>query len=190
MGNPELGGEPFIFLLVCLGNQRTDDEQKRVGFFPNGNGKSAQQVVNALKRIQYAGVHHDRAVSKLVLSAKSLGIGIIEEIGFDAGGDHVDLSGRDAVLDEPIPQLCRNGRDVVGENWREPIQAARQTVGEKRGPDEFVSCQFVAHEIDRVVEQRASRQPLRHNPDERAFVVVRMNDIDPLLADNTTEKAK
>ena len=94
------------------------------------------------------------------------------------------------MFDKPIPQFRRDRRDVIRKNRDEPIEAARDAVGQPGGTDKSISGQFVRHEIDRVVEQRSAREPLGHDSDERAFVVMRMDNVDSLLANDSAEQAE
>ena len=179
--DPKLVSQLFVFLLVGHGDERTNDQQESIRLRLQSNGKSAEQVIDALEGVQHAGVHYNRSAVDLILLPKLLRRRVVEHLRLDAGWHHVDFPGRDSVVNEPVFQFRRNRRDVIGKNGNKPIQSARDAVGEPCRPDKAITRQLIRHEINRVIEKRPARYPLGHDPNEGAFVVMRVNDIYPLL---------
>lgn len=79
---------------------------------------------------------------------------------------------------------------MIRKNGYKPIQSASDAVGEPCRTDETVTCQLIRHEIDRIIEERSAGQPFGHNPDESAFVIMRVDNIYPFAADDTAKETQ
>ena len=56
--------------------------------------------------------------------------------------------------------------------------------------NEVITGELVPQQIDRVIEQRAPRKPLGQNADERGFVVMGVNNVDVLSANDPAEQSQ
>src|SRR5262245_1930011 len=63
-------------------------------------------------------------------------------------------------------------------------------VGQPCRANEVIPGELVTHQIDRVIEQRPARKPLGQDADERAFVVMGVNDIDVLSSNNAAKQSQ
>ena len=70
---------------------------------------------------------------------------VVEHFWHDPRGDHIQFSLGDSALHKPLLQLGRYRCDVIGKNWDEPIQSARDCAGEPSRSNETVTGQLVRH---------------------------------------------
>ena len=78
---------------------------------------------------------------------------------------------------------------MIWKDWRKPIQAMCYKVCHPCRANKVITGELITQQIDRVIEQRASRKPLGHDADERTFVIMSMNDIDVLCANDPAEQS-
>ena len=113
---------------------------------------------------------------------------VVKQFGHDPRRDHVHFSFGGSAPDEPLLQLGGDGRDVIRENWNKPIQSVRDCVGEPGRTNEAVTGQLVGHQVDGIVKQWAAGDPFCHHADQRAFIVVRVNNIDAFVLNHATKQ--
>src|SRR6266496_1081488 len=112
----------------------------------------------------------------------------IKQLRPHAGRNHIHLLFWNSVLDKPLPQLRRYGGNMIGENRSEPVQSACDPVCEPGRADKAVSRQFVRHKVNGIVKQRTAGHPFCYYPDQRGFIIVRVNDVDPFPVDDTAKQ--
>ena len=112
---------------------------------------------------------------------------IVEHFWHDTRRDHVHFSFGGSVLYQPLLQLGRDGRDVIRKNWNKPIQSARDCAGQPGRTNETVTGQLVRHQVDGIVKQRPAGDPFCHHANQRAFIIVRVNNIDAFALNHATE---
>src|SRR6266481_1714900 len=79
---------------------------------------------------------------------------------------------------------------MIRKDWRKPIQAMSDAVRQPCRANEVITGELVTQQIDRVIDQRAPRKPLGQNADERGFVVMGVNDVDVLSANDPAEQSQ
>ncbi len=63
----------------------------------------------------------------------------------------------------------------------------RDCVAEPGRTNKIVTGQLVGHQVDGIVKQWAAGDPFCHHADQRAFIVVRVNNIDAFTLDYSAE---
>ena len=89
---PSWSASCFVFRFVNRGDERTNDQQESIRLRLQGNGKSAEQVVDALEGVQHTGIHYDRSAVNLILLPKFFRRRIVKHLRLDAGRDHSRFS--------------------------------------------------------------------------------------------------
>ena len=79
---------------------------------------------------------------------------------------------------------------MIGENWCEPVESVSQSTSKKGRPDEIVTGQLISHKINRIIKNRSSGQPFGHDPNQRPFIVMGMDNIYSFLADDLAKQTQ